>query len=495
MYYSPNSSKLPKLPSKSIELGRNPLKDDVEEYHNPQWWKMNTAYLPFLPITPQFGQLPFHELYNNILETGPQRKQQIRMDSNDVLNWKQLEATLAQIFKSFQSTYCIPEMSLIVPTLLACQEAFEYQSQFLSVEKHCRKWFAMSMALVSLGIAIVQISDGDSEDTLIPKWYNTFVQHTDEAVLAGIRQQLGQFTPWYPRAGVFVDLCSSEEQPTVDFFVQLNIPVWYPWGVAEEAEAHRNPSYWTKYTPPAHKLQQARTFLSATPRMAPLPKEHEGDDVQPWTNFFANRARRVIGPMPRKKPNMKVYHWEKDDNGKWQRVAVLKQLRSETLDEYGRNQKVFDERSNEWDCCTDMGELEVDERQALYNEEYVENIATCSSPNQIAGVQEDETPVINLESSQTGSSFINNDCEGQTLHDLIRSPASLHFQIENYASSRILDDKASFLPEQQSPAGILTLFFGFVEPPPVVRLDLPKPSEQQIKDLTLGIGCSNIDLI
>ncbi len=33
---------------------------------------------------------------------------------------------------------------------------------------------------------------------------------------------------------------------------------------------------------------------------------------------------------------------------KWQRIAVLKQLRSETLAEYGKNQKVFDERTNEW---------------------------------------------------------------------------------------------------------------------------------------------------
>ncbi len=65
---------------------------------------------------------------------------------------------------------------------------------------------------------------------------------------------------------------------------------------------------------------------------------------------------------------MKVFHWEKDENGKWQRIAVLKQLRSETLAEYGKNQKVFDERTNEWDCCTDMGELDADERQALHDE-------------------------------------------------------------------------------------------------------------------------------
>ncbi len=152
------------------------------------------------------------------------------MDSNDIISWSCLEATLAQIFQSFQSTYSIPDMFRLIQTSVACQGVFEYPSQFLSAEKRCRNWFAIWMAMVSLGIAVAQVHDGDKEDTLVPKWYSTFVQHTDEALLAGIRQQLGQFNPLFSRAGVFLNMCSSEEQPTVDFFVSLNIPVWYPWG-------------------------------------------------------------------------------------------------------------------------------------------------------------------------------------------------------------------------------------------------------------------------
>ncbi|KJA19781.1 hypothetical protein HYPSUDRAFT_204362 [Hypholoma sublateritium FD-334 SS-4] len=380
VYYSPNSSRTPPLPSKSLQYIRDPLKDSVEEFHNPQWWRTDTGYLPFLPTSPKFGSPPFHQLFNYPLEMGPRRKRRVRMDPNDILNWSRLETTLAHIFKSFQSMYCIPDMSPIVRTSLACQDAFEYPSQFLSAEKRCRNWFAVWMAMVSLGISVAQVYDGDREDTLVPKWYTTFVQHTDEVVLAGIQQQLGQFNPWFPRAGVFIDLCSSQEQPTVDFFVRLGIPVWYPWGTAQESEARRNPSYWAKYTPPAYLLQRAHSFLNAVPDLASSSAQGSEEDNRPWTVFFANRASHATGPMPAKKPPMKVFHWEKDNNAHWQRTAVLKQLRSQTLDEYGKRQKIFNERTNEWDCCTDMGELDAEERQALCDEDNEFILATSQGP-------------------------------------------------------------------------------------------------------------------
>ncbi len=327
------------------------------------------GYLPFLPTSPQFGSPPFHQLYGDVLETGPRRKRRVRMESNDVLNWVRLETILSHIFSSFQSTYSIPNMSLIVPTSLACQDTFEYPSQYQTAEKRCRNWFTMWMAMVSLGIAVAQVYDGEREDTLIPKWYTTFVQHTDEAVLSGIRQQLGQFNEWFPRAGVFIDLCSAQEQPTADFFVRLHIPVWYPWGIAEESRARQNPSYWAKYVPPEHLLQRVHSFLSGVPSPAAPPAQDSEEVDKPWIAFFKNRARRATGPIRTKKPPMKVFHWEKDDNGKWQRIAVLKQLRSDILDDYGKNQKVFNEWDNEWDCCTEMGELDPEEKQAMYEDD------------------------------------------------------------------------------------------------------------------------------
>ncbi len=219
------------------------------------------------------------------------------------------------------------------------------------------------MAMVSLGIAVAQVADGDSDTDPLPKWYKLFVQHTDEPTLSDIRKQIGQFSEWFPRAGVFIDLRSSQVQPTVDFFVRFKIPVWYPWGAAEESYARQNPDVWGKYVPPAHLLQQAHSFLTRTPAPAALLEDAQSED-RPWEAFFANRALRATGPMPQKKPTLKVFHWERDDNGQLVRTRVLRRLNAETLAEYGRQQKVFDERTNEWDCATEMGELDAEERQA-----------------------------------------------------------------------------------------------------------------------------------
>lgn len=495
IYYSPNCSRTPLLPLKCPTNVRNPLKDDIEEFHNPKWWNTDTGYLPFLPTNPQFGSPPFHQLYNNLVETGPRKKRRLRMDSNDVLNWKRLENALGHIFKSFQTTYCIPDMSLIVPTSVACQDTFQYPSQFHSAEKRCRKWFAMWMAMVSLGIAVAQVYDGDSEDTLVPKWYTTIVQHTDEALLAGIRQQLGRFNPWFPRAGVFIDLCSSHEQPTIDFFVRLNIPVWYPWGTAEEAQVRRNPSYWAKYTPAPHMLQRARSFLNSVPGPISSTDQDEQEDSQPWRAFFANRAHRVTGPMPTKKPPMKVFHWERDDNGKWQRTAVLKQLRNETLDDYGKNQKVFDERTNEWDCCSDMGDLDAEERQALYDEEDETFITIYQGLSSSVPDKDVSLPTLGAKSTLSAMPLIEHDA-GTPSKDLSGNnltAAVVHSEKVYQDTSTV--DNSSYLPEQCSAEDVLSLYFGFVAPPPFIRLDLAKPSEQQIKDLALGIGCSNVELM
>ncbi len=495
VYYSPNSSKAPPLPPQSSRYIRNPLKDGVEEFHNPQWWKTDTGYLPFLPTSPQFGCPPFDQLYNRPLETGTRLKRRVRMDSNDVLNWSRLETTLTHIFKSFQSMYCIPDMSPIVRTSLACQDVFEYPSQFQSAEKRCRNWFAMWMAMVSLGIAVAQIYDGDAEDTLVPKWYTQFVHHTDEVVLAGVRQQLGQFNPWFPRAGVFIDLCSPQEQPTVDFFVRLGIPVWYPWGTAQELRARQNPSYWAKYVPPAHMLQRAHSFLSATPDAPPSAAQGFDVDDRPWLVFFANRARRATGPMPIKKPTMKVFHWKKDDNGQWQRTAVLKQLRSEILDDYGKNQKVFDERTNEWDCCSDMGELDAEERQALWDETDECVLSTSQDLPPLAPDASNISPQQLSVSAPTPVTFNHANSVSSAVHFCPSDKLPTDTCLETDHRRALLKESTAYMPDLHSPAETLRLFFGFIAPPPSVRLALPKPSEQQIKELALGVGCPNPALI
>ncbi len=457
IYYSPNSSRTPPMPPPvSRSYIRDPSKDAVEEFHDPRWWSVETGYLPFLPIAPNLNSPPFHLLFNTPVDVGPRRKCLVQMDSQDVLNWNRLENTLARLFKSFQASYSIPTMSPIICTSLACQRVFDYPSQYMTAEKRCRNWFAMWMAMNSLGIAIADISESTQEVDMIPKWYHDFSKHTEEPILSEIRQQLGQFTLSYPRAGVFLDLHSSQEQPTIDFFVRLGIPVWYAWGSKEESCALKNPSFWMRYTPPAHLLQQAHSFLTAAPGPAP-PLEDEDD--QPWIAFFQERQRRATNPMPKKKPARKVFHWERDSSsGKWTRTPVIRRLHEETLAEYGKRQKFYDERTNEWDVSTQMGDKDAEELQADF---------WAESPDE---------SVLSLEPRPVSTNVVTS--------------------VDVDPTHKVDDTRREdYHPDVHSPADILRLFFSFVSPPIFVRLVLPPVTEQQIKDFALGTGFASSDII
>lgn len=484
IYYSPNSSRTPLMPPPPTQAyTRDPVTDSVEEFYNPRWWTPQAAYLPFLPTSPNFQCPPFHTLFNNPVTHGPRRKYRIQMDSNDILNWNRLENTLTQLFRSFQTTYSIPDMPPIIRTSLVCQKEFEFPSQFTTAEKRCRNWFAVWMAMVSFGIAVAEISDGHGEANMVPKWYYDFVRHTDEPTLSGIRQQLGQFTESFSRAGVFVDLCDSQEQPTVDFFVHLNVPVWYRWGPKEESHARNNPNYWQRYFPPAHLLQKAHSFLIVDPV---LLQAVEADADRPWIAFFADRETRATGPMPRKKPTLKIFHWEKDLNsGIWNRIAVVRRFARETLAEYGKRQKHYDERSNEWDCATEMGEKDAEELQAedwdnSDNEPILPIGARPSpliaAPAIIYPIADNMAPRLSNPLPCVRGSF----SLPNTGLSLDPGPAAIDSGKLEY-----------YHPEEHSPTEALSLFYGFVAPPPSVRVALPPISELHVKDLALGIGCSS----
>ncbi len=141
---------------------------------------------------------------------------------------------------------------------------------------------------------------------------------------------------------------------------------------------------------------------------------------------------------------MKVFHWEKDDNGKWQRIAVLKQLRNETLDEYGKNQKVFDERSNEWDCCTEMGDLDAEEKQALDDEDSETTLLTDHGPPPSASnpsdVQVSSSTLPPVSGSQQSSSVPSDSADLSQLSSSDQVPLLL----TNKSRSRFLSTGTKF---------------------------------------------------
>ena len=266
----------------------------------------------------------------------------------------------------------------IVATSLACQGMYQHPKQFSAAEKRSRNWFSLWMAIISFCVAVAQVVDDEDNSVRCPAWFRCLVRYVDERTASGLRQQLSQFTGAYTRAGIFLNLLEDNhtQQPTVEFYVRFGVPVWYHWGHREEALAQSNPEGFGRFVPPPHLLQTARSFLIKEPAVIPTIK------ARPWEVFFQERKRRGenAGLAPRKTPTLKVFLWEQDSEGKWMRVLVRSEERQVTLKQYGRRQKVFDERSNEWDCCEAMGNLDPDEEHCSDNDSILRNERRTGSP-------------------------------------------------------------------------------------------------------------------
>lgn len=425
------------------------------------------------------------------------------MSAGDALQWADLEQRLKLAIQQFQSGYGIPSSQIvpIISTALAWQGPHEYPSQFAAAEKRSRNWFSLWMAIISFCIAIAQVTDGEDDSTMCPAWFRCLVRHVDEHTASGLRQQLSQFSGSYLRAGVLMNLLdnSSVEKPTVDFYVKFGVPVWYHWGDREEAHARSNPVGFSRFVPPPQLLQLAKSFLVKEP--TPV------DDDRPWEVFFEERKRRAanVGPMPRKKPNLKVFLWEKDSEGKWVRTLVRSREKQEILHEHGRHQKVFDERTNEWDCCTAMGTLDPDEKQAADwsddDDEPVLPIGRQPEPDISAASPiplGDTAPLFNTLSALPSAPIPDSTTRQPKQQPLSRESPLQVIPTSNLASSSSsfqIRDGDRWSTDANSPADVLRLFYGFV-PPPLrgnqFRLPTYKDDGNDAQNLAKGVGALSI---
>lgn len=516
VFYSPNSSFAPASPPPAEhQLSRDATKDNVEEFHQPHWWTSSAAYLPFLPTFPNLHSPPFDVLFHR---PGVHKKNHIQMDPRDTLEWADLEQRLKCAVQQFQSGYAIPTCHTVpvVATSLACQGIYQHPRHFAAAEKRSRNWFSLWMAVISFCIAVAQVIDGEENSVMCPAWFRCLIRHVDQRTASGLRQQLSQFTGAYTRAGVFLNLLEETriQRPTVEFYVRFGVPVWYHWGHREEALALANPAGFGRFVPPAHLLQSARLFLIKEPTVITTINE------RPWEVFFEERKRRGenAGPAPRKKPTLKVFLWEKNSEGKWTRMLVRSEEKQITLQEYGRHQKTFDERSNEWDCCEAMGNLDPDEEQVTYwsDDEPFTRIerrsgSTRFEPDNLAAfpavlgdtVQSPtRTPEPSSVSFPPSRSNQQSTLASSTLP--LTSSSDQHLtmscmELPNHPhlstlSARVNGDDYFFV-EAYDPADILRLFYGFVPPPyPGNQLCLPAYQGDGIdaQNLAKGIGKINI---
>ena len=70
---------------------------------------------------------------------------------------------------------------------------------------------------------------------------------------------------------------------------------------------------------------------------------------------------------------MKVFQWTRIEGGGYRRESFYQSENGVHLDNYGKNQKIYNPFSNDWDCCYEFGELSSDEAAMdddNYDDEY-----------------------------------------------------------------------------------------------------------------------------
>jgi len=99
--------------------------------------------------------------------------------------------------------------------------------------------------------------------------------------------------------------------------------------------------------------------------------------IPSWKAFFEKRRARNELLKARETPKQrqaresreknppvkrtKVFLWRREENGEYRRESYYQAENGMHLDTYGKNQKIYDAFSNEWDCCEEFGALSSDE--------------------------------------------------------------------------------------------------------------------------------------
>ena len=118
-----------------------------------------------------------------------------------------------------------------------------------------------------------------------PDWFGYLVDRgVPQAWLSDLRDAiLSDFTSKVPRVGLFLDPFSGKTwQPTVKFFCDFNIPIWYRWSADQEKMLAWN-SNLAYLRPPAEHLQMATTHISRSPSpLSPDSSLFEEPPVEPF---------------------------------------------------------------------------------------------------------------------------------------------------------------------------------------------------------------------
>lgn len=277
LFYSPNSHRdilrVPLNKTKN-DIVRNPFVRDhqypkLSIVQMPRWWSPAFGWMSFIPLNPDFNHVPFDRL--RIIPTELTRTEnEFGLDEETMHSWLKLQKFLYSVTCSLNSRYKVTVIRPHFPS------AYNFTSLHNSNRKarqklaQARDWFVVWMAIVSY---LMAVDDAEGRQTSssdfdrVPSWYEILTKDGyDEIWLNGLRSSwLYDFGPRAQRAGTFLNVLEREHtQPSVSWFCEHHVDVWYRWSQMEAKISHVDKEIGA-LAPLPHQIQEALTLLHRMP--------------------------------------------------------------------------------------------------------------------------------------------------------------------------------------------------------------------------------------
>ncbi|PPQ94157.1 hypothetical protein CVT25_008025 [Psilocybe cyanescens] len=171
------------------------------------------------------------------------------MDEDSCMKWEEAETRLVEAVHRLRMAYNIRGTTPPPPSLFNYSKSHKSAAISGKMSKLARDWFAIWMGLLSYILAQASLPENYKTPSMpqdkncpYPSWYMKLEKDPKISLawLDGLSTlTVNTFDTKTPHAGVVLRWTKTDKlRPSIDFFLDHHIPVYYPWTIAEEEAVH-----------------------------------------------------------------------------------------------------------------------------------------------------------------------------------------------------------------------------------------------------------------
>ncbi|KAF5328348.1 hypothetical protein D9619_013349 [Psilocybe cf. subviscida] len=290
LYYSPNSRRTVVIPPPPLGYGQPPFQKrrlNAADFRQPVWWSEPWGWLSFVPLAPNFLSYPFEplswlpkivevEVSANPNSSDPRcRKTCYTLAYDDHHLWMQKEQQLYDAAHLLRVRHGICGSPPPLPSEFGFHRNHKSRAIAQKMASLAWYWFGIWMGYLAYMVQQTLASPYQQPDTDIPDpyWYQPLLKGNkfSRAWLDGLASSpVCQFGESVARAGVVIPwTVVDKSRPTIEFFLDCDVPVFFPWTSTTENAIRGNASL-AHLRPPVELIQGALTFILKSPNDTPL---------------------------------------------------------------------------------------------------------------------------------------------------------------------------------------------------------------------------------